>query len=413
MSSAVIETMGSRYPVRPSTTHMPHSVSTSDLSIAVIGPNERRRQGVAGALFACRPGKIRVFTGYPSGIDDLPRLQNGAFDVVMIDVDSDLEYALDLAESICLCNTATVMAYSAQPDPGLMLRCMRAGIREILPLPLSQNTMAEALARASAHRPEPQSPKKNDRRLLAFLGAKGGSGVTTLACNYAVSLAQESGQRTLFIDLDLPLGDAGINLGIKSQFSSINALENTSRLDGNFLSTLLTRHDSGLYVLAAPGGIVPTQVSNEAIDRLLEVALEEFDYVVVDAGSKLDLQGTRLFDESATIYLVTQVGIPELRNANRLIAQFTRDTCPKLEIVINRYERHSFGVTDEHVEKALTRPAQWKIPNDYAAVRRMQNTAIPLTQENSHIARAIKQMTRSVCSQAAEPEKKKKFALFG
>jgi len=413
MSTAVIETMGSPFSIRPAAAQMPHSASASDLSIAVIGPNERRRQAVAGALVACRTGKIRVFTGYPSGMDDLPRLQNGAFDVVMIDVDSDLEYALDLAESICLCNAATVMAYSAQPDPGLMLRCMHAGIREILPLPLSQSAMAEALMRASAHRPEPQSPRKKDGRLLAFLGAKGGSGVTTLACNYAVSLAQESGLRTLFIDLDLPLGDAAINLGIKSQFSSINALENASRLDGNFLSTLLTRHDSGLSVLAAPGVIAPAQVSNEAIDRLLEVALEQFDYVVVDAGSKLDLQDTRLFNESATIYLVTQVGIPELRNANRIIGQLSRDACPKLEIVINRYERHSFGVTDEHVEKALTRPPQWKIPNDYAAVRRMQNTAIPLTQENSQIARAIRQMTRSVCTQAAEPEKKKKFALFG
>ncbi|MDR3752014.1 MAG: AAA family ATPase [Terracidiphilus sp.] len=383
------------------------------MSIAVIGPNERRRQAVVSAVCACRAGKIRVFTSYPSGIDDLPRLQNGAFDVVMIDMDSDPEYALDLAESICLCNAATVMAFSAQPDQGLMLRCMHAGIREILPLPLSQSAMAEALVRAAAHRPEPQQPRRNDGRLLVFLGAKGGSGVTTLACNYAVSLAQESGQRTLFIDLDLPLGDAAINLGIKSQFSTVNALENTTRLDGNFLSTLLTQHDSGLYVLAAPGVIAPTQVSNEAIDRLLEVALEEFDYVVVDAGSKLDLQGTRLFDESATIYLVTQVGIPELRNANRLIAQFSRDDSPKLEIVINRYERHSFGVTEEHVTKALTRPPQWKVPNDYAAVRHMQNTAIPLTQDNSSIARAIKEMTRSVCSQAAEPEKKKRFALFG
>jgi pilus assembly protein CpaE len=392
---------------------MTNSARANDLSIAIIGPNERRRQEVASAVYACRAGKIRVFTAYPSGIDDLPKLQNGTYDVVMIDVDSDLEYALDLAESLCLCNAATVMAYSARPDQELMLRCMRVGVREILPLPLSQSVMAEALIRASAHRREPQTRKRSNGRLLAFLGAKGGTGVTTLACNYAVSLAQESGRRTLFIDLDLPLGDAAINLGIKSQFSSINALENVHRLDGNFLSTLLSRHNSGLYVLAAPGVIGPTQVSNEAINRLLEVAVGEFEYVVVDAGSKLDLQGTCLAAESTTVYLVTQVGIPELRNANRLIAQFSGEASPKLEIVINRYERHSFGVTDEHVEKALTRPPQWKIPNDYAAVRHMQNTATPLTLDNSNISRAIKAMTRSVCNLAVEPEKKKRFALFG
>ena len=39
---------------------------------------------------------------------------------------------------------------------------------------------------------------------------------------------------------------------------------------------------------------------------------------------------------------------------------------PKLEIVINRYESRALGVSEEHITKALTRPAQWKIPNDYA-----------------------------------------------
>ena len=71
-----------------------------------------------------------------------------------------------------------------------------------------------------------------------FLSAKGGSGVTTLACNFAVSLAQESRQRTLLIDLNLPLGDAAINLGIKAEYSIVSAFQNSSRLDSNFLSPL-------------------------------------------------------------------------------------------------------------------------------------------------------------------------------
>ena len=64
---------------------------------------------------------------------------------------------------------------------------------------------------------------------------------------------------------------------------------------------------------------------------------------MVDAGSRLDLQHTHLFDESATIYLVTQVGIPELRNSNRLISLLSATGSPKLEIVINRYDPRSTG----------------------------------------------------------------------
>jgi pilus assembly protein CpaE len=272
--------------------------------------------------------------------------------------------------------------------------------------------MAEALVRASALRSLTRPPKKTDGRLLVFLSAKGGSGVTTLACNYAVSLAEESGQKTLLIDLNFPLGDAAIDLGIKAQYSTVNALQNSSRLDASFLETMLVKHESGLSVLAAPTELATTHFSDDAIDKLLEVARQEFDYVVVDAGSRLELQHTHLFDRSATIYLVTQIGIPELRNSNRLITKLSTAAGPKLEIVINRYDPRNMGISEEHITKALTKSAEWKIPNNYAAVRRMQNTATPLTEEDTEISRSIRQMTRSITGQPAVPEKKRGFSLF-
>jgi pilus assembly protein CpaE len=112
--------------------------------------------------------------------------------------------------------------------------------------------------------------------------------------------------------------------------------------------------------------------------------------------------------------LVTQAGIPELRNSNRLISQYFTGARPKLEIVINRYEPRSLGMADEHITKALTRPADWKIPNDYSAVRRMQNTASPLVLEDSPISRLIHEMAGSANGKPAPPPPKKKgFSLFG
>jgi pilus assembly protein CpaE len=268
-------------------------------------------------------------------------------------------------------------------------------------MPFNPGAMADALVRASALRSASRPQKKADGRLLVFLSAKGGSGVTTLACNFAVSLAQESGKKTLLIDLNLPLGGAAINLGIKAEHSIVNVFQDFRRLDSSLLASLLEEHDSGLSVLAAPSELAPTQVSEEAIDKLLEVALQNFDYVVVDAGAKLDLQHTHLFDESATIYLVTQLGLAELRNSNRLISLLSAAGSPKLEIVINRYEPLNQEIDEEQVTQALTRPAEWKIPNDYAAVRRMQSTTITLMQDDSLISRAIRQMAKAACSQTA------------
>jgi pilus assembly protein CpaE len=296
----------------------------------------------------------------------------------------------------------------------MLVRCMRAGAREFLSFPLAPEVMEEALIRASARRPQVRAEKKTQGRLLTFMGAKGGAGATMLACNFAVSLAKESGKKTLLIDLDLPLGDAALNMGITAEFSTIDALQSAERLDARFLDQLLVKHSTGVSVLAAPGRFLQYQASPEAIDWLLYVARQEFDNVVVDLGSKLDLMGTAAYKEASTFYLVTQSSIPELRNSNRLVQQFFTGGVPKLEIVINRYESRTLGVSDEHITKALTRPAQWKIPNDYASVRKMQINATPLVLADSAITRQIKLMAKSITGADGVPEPKKKgFRLFG
>ncbi|MDR3772610.1 MAG: AAA family ATPase [Terracidiphilus sp.] len=389
------------------------SIGSETMAVALIGPDEQRRKEAARALLSCGGTEVREYSAYPPTLDDVPRLLDQRNDIMLIDLDSNPEYALELVESICANASATVMVYSAKADPELLVRCMRAGAREFLTPPFAHNTMAEALVRANARRAAVRAPRKTGGRLLVFLGAKGGSGVTTLACNFAVSLAQESGQSTLLIDLDLPLGDAALNMGIVTEYSTVNALQEAGRLDAAFLNKLITKHSSGVSVLAAPGKFPQFHATNEAIDKLITVARQEFDNVIVDVGARLDLTDTSLFKEAFTIYLVTQAGIPELRNSNRLINQFFTVGSPKLEIVINRYEPRAMGVTDDAITKALTRPANWKIPNDYAAVRQMQNTATPLALGDSPVARLIKQMAISICGQRAAQPKKKGFKLFG
>ncbi len=386
----------------------PDSLGSDMPSIALIGPDEERRGAVGTALAECRGGEVREFSSYPPSLDDMPKLLEQHYDVIIIDLDSHPEYALELVESICASGGSTVMVYSMKADAELLVRCMRAGAREFLTLPFAQNTMAEALVRASARRPAPRLAKKAGGRLLVFFGAKGGDGVTTLACNFAVSLAQESGQGTLLIDLDLPLGDAALNLGVTAEYSTINALQNANRLDASFFSKLLVKHSSGVSVLAAPGKFPQFDASDEAVDRLITVARQEFENVVVDMGSRLDLMGTSLFKDGSTVYLVIQAGIAGLRNSNRLISQYFTGVIPKLEIVLNRYEPRTLGVSEDQITKALTRPAQWKIPNDYEAVRRMQTTAVPLALEDSSMSRQIRQMSRTACGLPATPEKDKR-----
>ena len=390
----------------------PDSLDVHVLSVALIGPDEQRRQAVSRALAGSQANVTREFVSYPE-LDDVLQLLEANFDVIIVDLDSDPEHALDLVEHICGNSTATVMVYSARADSELLVRCMRAGAREFLSQPIAANTIAEALVRASVRRPSVRPPKKAAGKLLIFAGAKGGSGVSTIACNFAILLAQESHKNTLLLDLDLPLGGAALDLGIMTQFSTANALQNISRLDSNFLAKLLTKHSSGLFVLSAPDKYTPVSATDEAIGKLLTVSRQDFDYVVVDAGSSMVSTHKALLEGAAIVYLVTQVSISELRNSNRLISEFFTLPLPKLEIVLNRFTPNTVGIDEENITKALTKPATWKVPSDYNTVQRAQNTATPLALGDSSISAVLRQMARTACGLPAVAEKKRRFGLFG
>jgi pilus assembly protein CpaE len=389
-----------------------NTLGSNVLPVALIGPTDTLRKAIATDLAELKSSQSRQFTCYPS-LDEVPRLLEGEFDVIIIELDSNPEHALDLVEAICSSSAATVMVYAERAYPEMLVRCMQAGAREYLTQPITRNTLAEAMIRASVRRPALRPVKKAIGKLISFFGAKGGCGVTTVASNFAVSIARESDKSVLLIDLNLPFGDAALEMGLISRYSTANALQSADRLDANFLSTLLSKHSSGLFVLAAPDRYTDMQVSDAAVESLLNVARQEFDFVVVDAGSRFGMTSKMLLEVSSSVYLVVQVNVSELRNANRLIAELFRASGNKLEIVLNRFTPRVVGIDDDGITKALTMQVKWKIPSDYRAAQTAQNTAVPLAMEDSPISLVIKQMARTACSLPAVAEKKTRFALFG
>jgi pilus assembly protein CpaE len=384
------------------------------LSVVLIGPQEERRRSLARAFSGSQSRVVREFTSYPA-IDDLSQIFEGNHDVALVDLDADPEKALDIVENLCGADgSLTVMVYSARTNSDLLVRCMRAGAREFLTEPVLPNAVAEALVRALVRRDEVRRVRKTLGKLFVFAGAKGGAGVTTLASNFALSLVRDSGSKVVLLDLNLHLGDAAIALGITSKYSVADALEGTSRLDSDFLSVMLAKHASGLSVLCAPDGVSSVHPSRIAVEKLLRIARADFDYVVVDAGMLPVDVTEHLFEIATTIYLVTQVAVPELRNANRILARYSRgQDAGKVEIVLNRYDPRAAEIDEAAITKALTRPAKWRLPNDYPAVHRAQNTAVPIAMEDSAISRSIRNMARAAAGQAPADPGKKRFRLFG
>jgi pilus assembly protein CpaE len=390
------------------------------LSVVLIGPDDGRRRALAKSFLEQQVTITGELGSYPN-LNRLLKLTESDCDVVVVDLDADADVALDLVENICSRNPAlTVMVYSRSQEPELLVRCMRAGARELLTEPVAPGVLIEAVVRASARRLEGDRQKKLTGKVLVFRGAKGGAGVTTIASNFAIALKRESGQDVALVDFNLELGDAAVVLGLKPIFSVRDALRNSSRLDQDFVSTLLVEHESGLWVLTAPDeyGVLPDNQSR-TMGKLLYILRERFPYVVVDAGPSLGPAGDVVFEIADLIYLVMQVDIPSLRNARRLISHIQQppdgrvDGLSRIEVVLNRYDPRKLEIEEGQIAKALALPLNWKVPNDYAGVQRSLDMGAALASGGSPVAQALHQMARAACGKPRESGKKKRWGLLG
>lgn len=393
------------------TNYLPGAMGAGSLSIALIGPDPGKRHNVAAALAEDGRTIVSEFETYPRRPDEFHWLVEQSFDVIVLDLDSDPDVVLELVGKISAAEAATVMVYSAQADTRLAVRYMRAGAREYLLLPLEDGVVAEALDRAvTAHTEKTHPARQTAGKLFVFVCAKGGCGATTLACNLAIALAANSDQKTLLIDLALPIGDAALALGITAQYSTEDAIRSVDRLDGSLLSELLVKHRSGLFVLPAPSNFPGIEGCEDAIEKLIAIARRQFDHVVVDVGSRIDLMETSVFRQASTVYLVTLSGVSELRNSNRLISQFFPAGGPNLEVVINRFENRLLGgVKEDDIAKALGAPVRWTAPEDREAALEMQYGETGAA--STRIARLGLEMAAAITGRAVPDEKKKEVRL--
>jgi Flp pilus assembly CpaE family ATPase len=386
------------------------AIEAKQVSLAVIGPSAERRSSVLSALAASGRTNVREFDSYPPALDHLNGLLN-SFDAVLLDADSDPGTALSLLERASAAGAAAVMAYSEKADQNTAVLFMRGGAREFLLLPIEQEILNKALDQIKPHSEKSFPIPSAQGNLLVCVGSKGGSGVTTVACHLAIALADKPGRGTLLIDLALPIGDAAMFLGLAADHSTADALRNIDVLDAGFLRDLVGQHKSGAFVLAAPSEISDAEFSRDAIETLIALARREFDYVVVDVGSRIDVAGKALFQEASATYLVTQTGASELRNANRLIAQFLSEGSSNLEVIVNRIDfRSQAEGTEDAVAKALGRPARWKIHNDQNATQGPQFGKAGISE--TEISRITQEIAGSISGRSLSQNKKKGFDLI-
>ena len=290
----------------------------------------------------------------------------------------------------------SVIASGPDGSADLVIRAIRAGAVEFLRRPISKEEVTAAIE--TVLRLRKGSPGKEARvgRIVSVYATKGGLGVTTLATNLAVCLAQKAPDTVIAVDLDLHQGGVSTLLNLQPSYSVLEAFGRPDRLDEEFLRGLLVRHASGLNVLAAPTTIERSHFTPEQIREGLDVIRSHFAYVVLGLPHDLDPGTIVCLEESDEILYLLGLNVPAVRAAaaGLLALRHLGIDHHKLKVVVSRADAQE-EVSLRQAREALGVPVFWRIPNDYPTVLTSINEGKPfvLASPRTDIARSVRQLS--------------------
>jgi len=301
--------------------------------------------------------------------------------VAVVDFDGNVEEDSRIAQRLrdgCD-HGMTIFAACSDLNPETIIAAMRCGCTEYLEKPFQMDHVLDALAQLELRRQGKVQVQKG--RIITLMGAKGGTGVTSLALQLALNLVRRHQQKCLLVDEHPALGDVSLCLGLgRNQYSFYELVHNTDRLDVDLLQGFLSQHDSGLGVLDSPEAIHAfPRASAEAIEHTLAFLSENYQFVIIDTPPGMSEDTCAAIRQSDRLAIVITPELPAIRNAVRSIEYLTGLHYPEdsIDVVLNRCSRKS-TVTEQEIEAALHRQIAVRIPNNYGVVINAINAGIPM-----------------------------------
>lgn len=253
-------------------------------------------------------------------------------------------------------------AMSQVIDANLLMEAMHLGVKEFIPLPISEDKFAAAIERVAQ-----TYGMGKKARVIHVIPTMGGCGSTTVACNVAASLAQES--KTALIDLDLMRGGVAGSFDCRPRYTIADIMASADKVDKQLLDNALAIHrSSNLAILARPELPEDTQrVNQPGLHRLLNILGRMFDNVVIDSMMSIDPIYTTAIQASDLNVIVMQLNVPSAKNAERFVGAMRRMgiEANKIRIVVNRFVKKGWDIEPSEVERALGLKISWMVPNDF------------------------------------------------
>lgn len=302
---------------------------------------------------------------------------------------------IEVARLCRLLPDTAIVPHLEEPDREFLIKLMRAGVSEVL-LDETPESVREILVRVTQKMKKVHRDEARQGKVIGLISAKGGDGSSLLAANLATTIAMTPDTQVLAMDLALPFGDLDLYITAEPPSNTlVNFSDEVDRLDGALLRSMVHHVSSQLDLVASP------KVFDEAfridplnVRKLIEIALQEYDYVILDFGSQVGPFVTQVLDELDELVMVATATMPSVRHSSQLMRLWEglEFDVTKVSLVLNRFSEH-FNIKPEDLSRAVGRSISAVIPSETPLAEEALLRSVPIVhyEPKCKLAKAIRE----------------------
>jgi len=323
--------------------------------------------------------------------------------VACIELGIDVHPGLTLLKSVSerMPRLTTVVA-SSDASVSMIRGVLEGGAADFLSLPLNPQELSKTLIKLSQTAMKGAASRgQTAGTVITVCGARGGLGATTLAVNLAFSLTTVSRADVALVDLDLQRGDVSAFLNLTPLNSIATIAEAKGPVDDIFLAGTLTRHPRGVFVLPAPAQVEEADaVGHDHVELALQLMRAQFAHTVVDTARTVNGAMLAAFEQSDHILILTDLSVPGVRAARRMIELLLRGNV-SAQLIEPVFSHVIPGpVSPQDAVRALGKEPLLVLPRDDAAACGAMNDGTPLNGKQSPLSFAIAELAAKLAGVA-------------
>jgi Flp pilus assembly CpaE family ATPase len=290
------------------------------------------------------------------------------FDVILLDLSLPDSQGLNtLARSRQAAPGVPIVVMTGLDDEAMAIRALESGAQDYLVKGKLDGSQLVRAVRHACARSEGLSVKSEaaPHKLIGFLGAKGGCGVTTLACHVAAELGRQTGGPALLADFDLVTGAAGFLMKAASAHSVLDAVDMLDGLDMSTWRSIVSNVAANLDMLSAPATLAGRMLPRpERLAQVLKFARLNYPWIVVDLGRGLSDYSLSLLDHLDSSFLVTTPDVLALARTRQIVEALAESSYPpeRIHLVVNRTTGRA-QLTLKDIERLLKLPVEAALPD--------------------------------------------------